>query len=501
MLLPLRHEGMQTRRWPVITIGLIAINVLIFLGTHWKMDEEGAQYGPIKVHILLLAAAHPEVHMTPDAEQFVGDFRQHYPREWQKVQSSNRQLFDAWDAKMRLMEDATEIQAEMDSLEAQYAEMRSTSIREKYAFVPAHPTAASYLTANFLHSGWLHLIGNMWFLWLAGVLLEDTWGRLIYSGVYLIAGAAALQFHAWSNPGSIVPLIGASGAVAALMGAFLVRFPGIKIEMFWLLLYRVYRFKAHAYWLLPLWVLMEVFYGSLFGQMSGVAHWAHVGGFAFGAVAALGLRYSGLEKMAEKAVEEKTAWAADPAIVESTELMEKGQVDQAIGVLKKHLGENPDSADAYDLLHRLYWRKNDSTASRETLAKLCDLHVKKGNSEAAWQAYEDFLNAGGEKLPATIWLTLCRHLENQLNFDRAATEYEKLAHAYPADKQGFLALMCAARLCLRKLNRPADALRLYRAAQGSPVPHLDWETNLTAGIAEAQQAVGTIPTTPGPGAR
>ena len=89
---------------------------------------------------------------------------------------------------------------------------------------------AAYETANFLHGGWIHLIGNMWFLWLAGFILEDTWGRVIYSIFYLVAGAAALRFYAWCSQGSFIPLVGASGAVAALMGAFLIRFPKLKIE-------------------------------------------------------------------------------------------------------------------------------------------------------------------------------------------------------------------------------------------------------------------------------
>ena len=140
----------------------------------------------------------------------------------------------------------------------QFKSLSKTSIAEQYAFVPAQPTAISYLTANFLHGGWMHLIGNMWFLWLAGFVLEDVWGRWLYSAFYLIAGAAALQFYAWSNPGSITPTLGASGAVAALMGAFLVRFPKMKIEMAWLFLFKLYRFKAAAYWLLPLWLFGEI---------------------------------------------------------------------------------------------------------------------------------------------------------------------------------------------------------------------------------------------------
>ena len=130
------------------------------------------------------------------------------------------------------------LQQEMDSLGDSYAELNSTSLLSKYAFIPAHPTLLGLLAANFLHGGWLHLIGNMWFLWLAGAILEDTWGRLIYPAFYLIAGVLAFQVHAMVNAGSFTPTIGASGAIAGLMGAFLVRFPTTKIEMGYLLFYR-----------------------------------------------------------------------------------------------------------------------------------------------------------------------------------------------------------------------------------------------------------------------
>src|SRR5260370_19327911 len=107
----------------------------------------------------------------------------------------------------------------MDSLAGQYVELEQSSILERYAFIPAHPQPISYVTANFLHGGWLHIIGNMWFLWLAGAILEDTWGRIMYPIFYFVSGAMALQFYAWANPGSIIPTPGASVAVAALTAA------------------------------------------------------------------------------------------------------------------------------------------------------------------------------------------------------------------------------------------------------------------------------------------
>lgn len=425
--------------------------------------------------------------MPPDVEQFVRDFQEKNPGIWTEIQSPYRKLEDGWDARVRLMDEPEELQTEMDSLAEQFAQLHRDSILERYAFSPAYPEVSTYVTANFLHGGWFHLIGNMWFLWLAGLVLEDTWGRIIYPVFYFIAGAAALQFHAWFSAGSIGRTLGASGAVAALMGAFLIRFPNTRIEMLWLIgWFRSYRFKARAYWLLPLWVLTEILYGTLFGQVTGVAHWAHVGGFLFGVVAALGLRYSGLEKKTESAIDAKVAWTADPRIVQGTELMEKGQLDEALAELQKFLAEKPDSIDAYHLLAQIHWRKSDLPAHRSALLKLCELHFKAQNGEAAWQDYQEFMNSGGDKPPAKLWLELCRYLENQQHLDRAVSEYERLAETYPQEKQSLLALMSAGRLCLKRLNRPSDALRFYQAAKASRIPHLDWDNNIEAGIREAQ---------------
>jgi hypothetical protein len=87
-------------------------------------------------------------------------------------------------------------------------------------------------------------------------------------------------------------------------------------------------------------------------------------------------------------------------------------------------------------------------------------------------------------MPAATWLELIRNLESQQNLERAVTEYEHLAAAYPAQKESLLALLSAGRLYLKKPNRPVDALRNYKAAQASTVPHRDWEANIKMGIQE-----------------
>jgi membrane associated rhomboid family serine protease len=494
ILIPLRHENMQGRRWPIITFVLIGLNILAFLGTHWTIDAQRAELLPVREHLLILAATHSDLKTSGSGQKLIERISGKYADDWRQLGDLNREPIDAWDAQMRLMEDPDALQSQMDTICEQYDEFEKNSIADHYAFVPANPAPISYLTANFLHGGWLHLIGNMWFLWLAGFILEENWGRIIYTIFYLIAGAVALQFHGWIYPDSFAPLLGASGAIAALMGAFVVRFPKLKIEMFWSVLYVRGRFNAPAWCLLPLWALTEVFYGSLFGQMSGVAHWAHVGGFLFGMLGAAVVHYTGLEKKASAAIDEKvSAWTADPAIVKANDAVEQGKVDEAIQILQAHVAAKPDSADAYSILQQLYWRKGDKAGHQQATVKLSQIHLKQQDKEAAWHDYEELQNAGGGNLPAAAWIELCRYLEEQQNLDRAVSEYEKLAAAYPKDKQSVMALIAAGRLSLKRLNRPEEALKFYQAAAASPVPHLDWETNIQNGIAGAKAALSGSP--------
>ena len=489
MLIPIKHENMAARRWPVVTLTLIAINVLVFFFTMSAMDDEGPQLGEVKSHILVLAATHPELKMQPEEQQLVDGFKKSHPEAWKHAQSPYRDIIDAYEAHIKMMDDTSKLQAEMDSLNDQYLKLAKTSIIEQYAFVPAHPTAISYLTANFLHGGWLHIIGNMWFLWLAGFVLEDVWGRWLYSVFYLLAGAAALQFYAWTNPGSITPTLGASGAVAALMGAFLVRFPKMKIEMAWLFFFRLYRFKAAAYWLLPAWLFLEIFYGSLMGSSGGVAHWAHVGGFLFGAAAGLAIQHSGIEQKASKAIEEKLSWTADPDMDKANDMMEHGQLPEAITLLTNMVATKPNSLDAWNLLRQIYYRQNDTKAYQEATVKTCSLRLKAHEVEAAFQDYAEFMDSGGGKMPAAVWLELCKGAEEKQEFERAFAEYQQLAATYPTDRQALTAQLSAARLCLKKLNRSQDALALYQKAAASPIPHLDWEQLIQSGIKEAQNAI------------
>lgn len=165
---------------------------------------------------------------------------------------------------------------------------------EQWAVIPAHIVAGqrwiTILTAMFMHGGWMHIIGNMVFLWAFGPEIEDAMGPIRYLAFYLLGGivASVAQIAAMSN--STVPNLGASGAIAAVMGAFLITYPRDKIRTLLLLGWFITVTVIPASVLIGIWFLIQLFsqVGSVVAAQSGggVAYMAHVGGFIFGAIAA-----------------------------------------------------------------------------------------------------------------------------------------------------------------------------------------------------------------------
>ena len=145
-----------------------------------------------------------------------------------------------------------------------------------------------FLTNMFLHAGWLHIIGNMWFLHLFGSTVEDRMGHLRFLFFYLLSGLAANFIFFMVDPRSTIPEFGASGAIAGVMGAYLVMFPKAKILTLIPILFIPLFVNLPAFFFLGFWFLIQVFSGTLsvasHGTGGGVAWWAHIGGFATGMV-------------------------------------------------------------------------------------------------------------------------------------------------------------------------------------------------------------------------
>ena len=156
------------------------------------------------------------------------------------------------------------------------------------ALFPHKQVALSLLASMFLHGGWLHLLGNMWFLWIFGNNIEDRFGRFRYLAFYLASGLIATIAHIAVQPRSTVPIVGASGAIAGVMGAYLVFYPRAKVTTAFTFFF-IFVKRIPAAWLLAFWFASQF----VLSPGSGVAWMAHVGGFAFGAAVALLVRLFG----------------------------------------------------------------------------------------------------------------------------------------------------------------------------------------------------------------
>ena len=147
----------------------------------------------------------------------------------------------------------------------------------------------STLTHMFLHGGWMHLIGNMWFLWIFGNNVEDSMGHGRFVVFYLLCGLAAAGLQVASSPNSGLPMVGASGAIGGVMGAYVLLYPRVNVHMlFWFGFY-VTTFAIPAVWMLGYWFVIQLLGGlsAVGAQGGGVAFWAHIGGFAAGAILVL----------------------------------------------------------------------------------------------------------------------------------------------------------------------------------------------------------------------
>jgi membrane associated rhomboid family serine protease len=160
------------------------------------------------------------------------------------------------------------------------------------AFIPdaffepgnAGADARSILVSMFLHGGWMHLIGNMLYLWIFGDNVEDRMGHFVYLLFYLAAGLAATMAHAFSDVNSTIPAIGASGAISGVLGAYLVIFPHARVLTLVPMGFYTRMAELPAIIVLGLWFVLQFFSGMLSAGRTGggVAWWAHIGGFVFG---------------------------------------------------------------------------------------------------------------------------------------------------------------------------------------------------------------------------
>jgi membrane associated rhomboid family serine protease len=471
MLIPLTHEHATARRWPFVTLAIVLACVAVLIVTEIAMQSLERDAEASAAVALAYFEAHPYLDPTPPLDRVI---QAQPPRRAQSPASRSRDSRSAY-GDPTPQERAAE-QAKLDVLCADLNAILAESPLRRYGYVPKDGNVLGLFTSQFMHGGWMHLGFNMWFLWLCGCNLEDKWGRAVFVPFYLSAGVVAALAHAFAAPMSDVPLVGASGAIAGAMGAFLVSFTKTKIRFFYFY-FRAGTFDAPAYVMLPLWLGEQLVYGmaSTGGDGTGVAYFAHVGGFLYGIAFAAFLKLSGLERKLDDAVEAKVTVSADPRLLRAGELIDSGGAPAALAMLDKLGSENPSSIDVQ--LEILRGAKVAGDAARElrAYARLMALYTDAGAPQTATDLYTEAQSIGlHEKIPTAVRMRVAEHLAGSGQPGRGLMLLETIVSRGIVDSTSARAAVLAGQLA-SAAGRYVDARTFLESARASQLttPDLD----------------------------
>ena len=317
------------------------------------------------------------------------------------------------------------------------------------------------LTSAFVHDGWLHLIGNMLFLWLVGSALEDRWGRWRFALFYALGAIAATYAFKLTYSGEDTILVGASGAVSAAMGAFLVYFYKTEITLWYFIMYRTGTFRLAAYVALPIWLGDQFLMASLdhgVGVQS-VAYAAHIGGFAFGFVAAIvaQMLFGNKPQTADDDEEYDDGSPPPPRVakdddrerqlLEAIKKKELGTVRTLGSRVMIDLARQKDHRRILDLYRAI------AKAGFRTMPLTDGAFVAAANAADAVQDFSGYFeiaealrleHPGSVQVPKVLWRLAELHAQSG-NADEELATLKHLAERYPRHEHGGLAVKALAK--------------------------------------------------------
>lgn len=367
-------------------------------------------------------------------------------------------------------------------LDSEYEKKASRTIFHVLGFIPArYYRAHTLITSIFVHAGIIHLAGNLWFLWLLGCNIEDIWGRRNFLIFFLAAGIVASTIHGLVNFGSRVPTIGASGAIAGVMGAFMIRNYKTKIRYFYLI-WLIFRpiwgtFFLPAWVALGLYFLMDLLSGLLtHGHATGTAYWAHVGGFLAGIATAAAFKAKGIEEkyIKPKLEEEIEAVKISPLMDLAFKEREKGNLEKALGLLQQLISQQPENVDAHRELANIYSALGYETEAAKEFAKIVQLSLRRGEEEAALTTYKEMKLAEMTSVlePAEIFL-LAGALYKKNRINEPLEMYQQLIKQFPDNPVTPKAVLRCGTI-FRKMGRNEMAMSAYEYLL-SRYPDIEWK--------------------------
>jgi membrane associated rhomboid family serine protease len=371
------EEGV--RRLPYVTIGLIALNSIIWIITSMVLSGQMGELENLHKRML--------------------EIETHYAYHFLETDPKLLQEMDYEKVRERIADGevipvGSEDYRQWNNLYQHYKEKSRHLVFESFGFKPSDFNFFKLFSSMFIHGNFLHLLFNMLFLWLVGCNIEDDWSWKVFLGLYVTAGLVAGIFHALAFPKSTVPLIGASGAIAGIMGAFMIRRYKTKIRFayfVWFFL-RPYVgvFSVYAGIALPLWFVQQII-GASWSMEAGTAYWAHIGGFVFGAVVGASFRFFGIEqKYIEPMIEDSfEKLKLSNTMKTANRFLDSGETQLAMPLLLQAVREERDNYDAALMLARLYFEQGNHDDSLTMYNKAMEVALRTRNQEIVSSVFEE----------------------------------------------------------------------------------------------------------------
>lgn len=478
ILLPIGRDESEIRRHAWISYAFIAINVLVFVIVSIAERQANLRVAEQEWKTAIeYLARHPHVEVPPEMKIILND-RTRLVLEKLRVDAvrpSARQLARQQEAIDALAKKARESLDVLPSFRFAY----STRDSDLYRLI----------TYMFLHADWLHLLGNVLFFFVSGPFVEDVFGRPLFAGLYLLGGIVSAIVYGMKHAGTDSLLVGASGAIAAVMGAYLVRFLRSKIEFLfipmWWRPWLTYRFFAPAWLVLPLWFVQQLIaMRSETGEGGGTAFSAHVGGFVFGLAIAAIVKYARFEETyVNPKVLAATTWSIDPRLEQAMAARGAGNYDGAKAELTSLLREKPSDIDALTLAVDIAQESDDLAMLDNAATRLLAQYTEAKQNDLATRLIQDLTSDRTGPVPPKFIVRAAMFAERSGDREWALILYER---AYDADPNGTNAVGSLVKIgaLLRASGDARGAKEALQKARAHPRCTAEWAPSIEARLAQ-----------------
>jgi membrane associated rhomboid family serine protease len=348
------------------------------------------------------------------------------------------------------------------------------SVFLRWAYRPNGPPWPGILTHLFLHAGLWHLLFNMLFLWLVGCNIEERWGPFIFLFLFFSGGMLAALAESYILGSSDLMMVGASGAVAAVMGGFLVRHFQMRIRFLAILGITYWKFWAPAWVALPLWFGGEVFMGVITSHQldGGVAHWAHAAGFIYGVLMGLVVRGRITQSWEQEA--NRTPVALDQGAARAAQLIGEGKAAEAEVLLRDVLETDPQhlaGLRAMLAVHEFFQREDEAA---HTAVRIIRVSLEGGQGRVAEEVFRVWsLKLFQSSLSAQERLTLAQNLETLQLYREALAYYRAVSEKFKGSSFAGKALYASAHIMRDQLKKPDEAAASLKLLLDPPYD-LEW---------------------------